>query len=88
MPSVHPDPEELCGAEGEGQSGPVSGAQATEDRVQRAEEAQARAMDDLHKLKLVQFSVICFNLFDFITFTLHLADAFGLSKVTYNKYIC
>ena len=62
--SSPPDPEELCGGDGEGPPpGPVSGApdlsavlqraQAAEDRAQRAEEALARAMDDLHKLKFV-----------------------------------
>ncbi|CAL8404836.1 unnamed protein product [Boreogadus saida] len=58
------DPEELCGGDGEGPAqGPVPGApdqgamlqraQSAEDRAQRAEEALARAMDDLHKLKVL-----------------------------------
>ncbi|XP_022066110.1 protein arginine N-methyltransferase 3 [Acanthochromis polyacanthus] len=59
-PLLQTDPEELCSSEG---SCPSSGpnphdallhrAQAAEERARRSEEALARAMDDLHKLKLL-----------------------------------
>lgn len=60
------DPEELCGAEGSIQStcrapgieshdALLQRAQSAEERACRSEEALARAMDDLHKLKLVSF---------------------------------
>lgn len=61
------DPEELCGDEGSSSltwqsSGAGSHdallhrAQAAEERARRSEEALARAMDDLHKLKSGSFS--------------------------------
>ncbi|XP_074522710.1 protein arginine N-methyltransferase 3 [Halichoeres trimaculatus] len=58
-PLLQTDPEELCGAEGSIQSGAESHdallqrAQTAEERARRSEEALARAMDDLHKLKLL-----------------------------------
>ncbi|KAM4603038.1 protein arginine N-methyltransferase 3 [Polymixia lowei] len=63
-PLLQTDPEELCGIEETGLlAGPSSGdrshvaclqrAQAAEERAQRSEEALARALDDLHKLKLL-----------------------------------
>ncbi|XP_056134756.1 protein arginine N-methyltransferase 3 isoform X2 [Lampris incognitus] len=63
-PLLQTDLEELCGSEGTGPFPvPSSGApsygvllqrdQTAEERVQRAEDALARAMDDLHKLKLL-----------------------------------
>lgn len=64
------DPEELCGSEGSSLSGcPQSSgakshdallqrAQAAEERARFSEEALARAMDDLHKLKSVMFFFI------------------------------
>lgn len=65
------DPEELCGRESSLSACPSSGAeshnavlqraQAAEERACRSEEALARAMDDLHKLKSVMF--LHFHLF-------------------------
>ncbi|XP_034536530.1 protein arginine N-methyltransferase 3 [Notolabrus celidotus] len=63
-PLLQTDPEELCEVEGANQSAcPSSGAeshnalqqrtQAAEERARSSEEALARAMDDLHKLKLL-----------------------------------
>uniref|UniRef100_A0A3B5B1W1 type I protein arginine methyltransferase n=1 Tax=Stegastes partitus TaxID=144197 RepID=A0A3B5B1W1_9TELE len=59
-PLLQTDPEELCSSEGScSSSGPqphdalVRRAQAAEERACRSEEALARAMDDLHKLKLL-----------------------------------
>ncbi|XP_038557431.1 protein arginine N-methyltransferase 3 isoform X1 [Micropterus salmoides] len=63
-PLLQTDPEELCGSERLSQltcpsSGPGSHdallqrAQAAEERARSSEEALARAMDDLHKLKLL-----------------------------------
>ncbi|XP_044211617.1 protein arginine N-methyltransferase 3 [Thunnus albacares] len=63
-PLLQTDPEELCGSEMSGLSGCLSSraeshnavlqrAQAAEERACRSEEALARAMDDLHKLKLL-----------------------------------
>lgn len=58
------DPEELCGGEGSSLSACQSSgahdallqrAQAAEERARRSEEALARAMEDLHKLKSVTF---------------------------------
>ncbi|XP_062327725.1 protein arginine N-methyltransferase 3 [Osmerus eperlanus] len=50
------DLEEVCGRLAPrvgAQAGPSSGGQATEERLQQAEEALARAMEDLHKVKLL-----------------------------------
>lgn len=56
------DPEELCGGEASSLSECQSSgahdallqrAQAAEERARRSEEALARAMEDLHKLKSV-----------------------------------
>ncbi|GLD55806.1 protein arginine N-methyltransferase 3 [Lates japonicus] len=63
-PLLQTDPEELCGSEGSsGSACPLSGAephnallqraQAAEERARQSEEALSRAMDDLHKLKLL-----------------------------------
>nr|XP_046251007.1 protein arginine N-methyltransferase 3 [Scatophagus argus]XP_046251017.1 protein arginine N-methyltransferase 3 [Scatophagus argus]XP_046251024.1 protein arginine N-methyltransferase 3 [Scatophagus argus] len=63
-PLLHTDPEELCGGEGlslptcllsetESHDALLQRAQAAEERACRSEEALARAMDDLHKLKLL-----------------------------------
>ncbi|XP_061831346.1 protein arginine N-methyltransferase 3 [Nerophis lumbriciformis] len=63
-PLLQTDPEELCGEQGEGLSTcEPSGAEsrhailqranAAEERARRSEEAVARAMEDLHKLKLL-----------------------------------
>ncbi|XP_071771485.1 protein arginine N-methyltransferase 3 [Centroberyx gerrardi] len=57
-PLLQTDPEELCGSEGSGAQSQshdalLQRAQAAEERVCRSEEALARAMDDLHKLKLL-----------------------------------
>ncbi|XP_026176081.1 protein arginine N-methyltransferase 3 isoform X2 [Mastacembelus armatus] len=63
-PLLQSDPEELCGSGGSRVSAcQLSGAeshdtllrraQGAEDRARRSEEALARAMDDLHKLKLL-----------------------------------
>lgn len=60
------DPEELCGSDGSrvsacALSGPkthdalLQRAQAAEERARRSEEALARAMEDLHKLRSVTF---------------------------------
>lgn len=56
------DPEELCGSEGsclasgaDPHNALVHRAQAAEERARSSEEALARAMDDLHKLKSVTF---------------------------------
>lgn len=62
------DPEELCGSEGlrvsacpssgpESHDALVHRAHAAEERAHRSEEALARAMDDLHKLRSVAFPV-------------------------------
>nr|XP_019954970.1 PREDICTED: protein arginine N-methyltransferase 3 [Paralichthys olivaceus] len=63
-PLLQTDPEELCGIQGSSVSTcPSSGAgshdallrkaQAAEERARQSEEALSRAMDDLHKLKLL-----------------------------------
>ncbi|XP_047437520.1 protein arginine N-methyltransferase 3 [Mugil cephalus] len=63
-PLLQADPEELCGIEGpcsstchsstaESQDALLHRAQAAEERARSSEEALARAMDDLHKLKLL-----------------------------------
>lgn len=63
-PLLQTDPEELCGSEGSclstcPSSGPephdalLRRAQAAEERARCSEEALTRAMDDLHKLKLL-----------------------------------
>ncbi|XP_070818175.1 protein arginine N-methyltransferase 3 [Chaetodon trifascialis] len=63
-PLLQTDPEELCGSGGsslstcqssgtESHDALLHRAQAAEDRARRSEEALARAMDDLHKLKLL-----------------------------------
>ncbi|XP_034435852.1 protein arginine N-methyltransferase 3 [Hippoglossus hippoglossus] len=63
-PLLQTDPEELCDSQGSGVSAcPSSGAgshdallqraQAAEERARQSEEALSRAMDDLHKLKLL-----------------------------------
>ncbi|XP_008335208.1 protein arginine N-methyltransferase 3 [Cynoglossus semilaevis] len=57
-PLLQMDPEELCGTEEAPtvtgtQSALLQRATAAEERAQRSEEALSRAMDDLHKLKLL-----------------------------------
>ncbi|CAJ1049575.1 protein arginine N-methyltransferase 3 [Xyrichtys novacula] len=63
-PLLQTDPEELCSVEGsiqptcplsvaESHDALLQKAQAAEERARRSEEALARAMDDLHKLKLL-----------------------------------
>ncbi|KAM9766083.1 protein arginine N-methyltransferase 3 [Menidia menidia] len=63
-PLLQADPEELCGSEGvclpacpssraESHDALLHRAQAAEDRARGSEEALARAMEDLHKLKLL-----------------------------------
>uniref|UniRef100_A0A672Y7Z9 Protein arginine N-methyltransferase 3 n=2 Tax=Sphaeramia orbicularis TaxID=375764 RepID=A0A672Y7Z9_9TELE len=60
-PLLQTDPEELCGQEGslhqssrsESHDALLQRTQAAEERAQRSEEALARAMEDLHKLKLL-----------------------------------
>ncbi|XP_012726240.2 protein arginine N-methyltransferase 3 [Fundulus heteroclitus] len=59
-PLLQTDPEELCGREETCSSSRAEPcdellrrAQAAEERAQRSEEALARAMEDLHKLKLL-----------------------------------
>ncbi|KAM9861147.1 protein arginine N-methyltransferase 3 [Aulostomus maculatus] len=63
-PLLQTDPEELCGSEGssplacrssveESHDGVLRRARAAEERARQSEEALARAMEDLHKLKLL-----------------------------------
>ncbi|KAG7277219.1 hypothetical protein CRUP_000448 [Coryphaenoides rupestris] len=52
-PLLQTDPEDLCGGGGAGQCAVPQWSQSTEERVQRAEEALARTMDDMHKLKML-----------------------------------
>uniref|UniRef100_A0A669BLR3 Protein arginine N-methyltransferase 3 n=1 Tax=Oreochromis niloticus TaxID=8128 RepID=A0A669BLR3_ORENI len=59
-PLLQTDPEELCGSEGsclasgaDPHNALVHRAQAAEERARSSEEALARAMDDLHKLKVL-----------------------------------
>ncbi|XP_030579979.1 protein arginine N-methyltransferase 3 [Archocentrus centrarchus] len=55
-PLLQADPEELCGSDGpraEGHGALLHRAQAAEERARCSEEALARAMDDLHKLKVL-----------------------------------
>lgn len=74
-PFVRADLEELCGDDGSNPSVYSPGthdallqrAQAAEERAHRSEEALARAMEDLHKLKSVTV-----HYFHFILFLLNL----------------
>ncbi|XP_055363467.1 protein arginine N-methyltransferase 3 isoform X2 [Betta splendens] len=58
-PLLQADPEELCGSEGsESHDALLQRAHPTEERVRRAEEALARATEDLHKLQILTQSLI------------------------------
>lgn len=78
LPVFAADPEELCvrerpacpSSEPETRDALLQRAQAAEERARRSEEALARAMEDLHKLRSVEFLYFMFVLYALISIML------------------